>query len=197
MVEERIRGPVDDAHHERPCTQVVATVPEYQMHGGRGYRGASRVASARPRRSEESGGERLAVADGAGIVGTEGLQEIEELLAGVGVVLHAGQQGVEEDLDSVGRDLHALGGEPRLGGRHARLGRLGYAGEELECLGRGSPGGQEPGQSHHAGGVIGLELEGPSQRRLVAQGDQLIGLRGSRRQPGDELRDLSSRGWRR
>ena len=46
-------------------------------------------------RSEQAGGELLAVAGGAGVVGTHQLEDVDELLAGLVVVLHPVEQRVE------------------------------------------------------------------------------------------------------
>ena len=49
------------------------------------------------------------------------------------------------------------------------------------------PSDEHPGQGHDGAGVVGLELERPAQRRLVARLDQGVGLRGRRGQAVHEL----------
>ena len=90
---------------------------------------------------------------------------------------------------AVDRRRRCLGQAGR-GRQGPQLGGLGDPGQEGQRLGRLAPVDEEPGQGGQGARVVGLELEGPAQRGLVAGRRQLVGLAGRRGQALDELGHL-------
>ena len=81
MVVEGVGGAIEDPHHQRAVAEVEGPLPERE---GRHRHGADATAAEFgrfARRSEETRGECLAVVARARVVGTERLEQVEELLA--------------------------------------------------------------------------------------------------------------------
>ena len=102
---------------------------------------------------------------GAGIVRSQGLEQVEELLAGVGVVLDPVEEVVEQRGD-IGTGHVVPSGQACLGQEPAGLGGLGDPAEQRDRLLGVAPGDQQPRQRRNGDGVVGLELQGPPQGLL-------------------------------
>ena len=117
LVVEGVGRPVQDAHDQGPRGQIEGPITETEAHRENlhaPYPGV--VRRRRPGRAQKSrAASALRYARRARIVGTQGLEEVEELLARAFVVLHLGEQAVEQDVHPVGGHLDLLGGQACLG----------------------------------------------------------------------------------
>ena len=200
LVVEGVGGPVEDAHHQGPVADVEGPVAEGQdgrVHHGDAIRRCHRPAPG----SEQAGGQRLAVPGGPWVVGPEGLQQVEELLAGGVVVTDPVEQAVRRSSTSTPSTSTCWAASRASASSSLRLRRLGDAAEQGDGLVRSPCGDQHGGQRRDGPRMVGLELEGPAQR-LLRPGpyplvDQQVGLGRGRASAGPRTRPPPPRAGRR
>jgi aminoglycoside phosphotransferase (APT) family kinase protein len=144
-------------------------------------RGSSQEAGA-DRWSKESGGQGSPVGASPWILGIEGLEQVEELLASNFVCLDSLQELIESCIHIRGRGTHA--GQ---GGHMTSLWSLWNALEQLQSLVVRASLHQQGGQGNHGSLVIRLDLQSLAQGVLVPGCNQLLDLGCLGQEPGDEI----------
>ena len=181
LVEERVRGPVEDPHDEGPVRRRRRSGRPEPEHGT----------------SEQPGRQRLAVLGGPRVLGSERLEEVDELLARLVVVPHPLEQR-RRATRSRRRPRRparsATGPRPRACATSAVSGIRASTCERLVGVARST--GPRPAPTT-APRVIGLELERLAQRRLVPVGHEQVGLGAGRASAGRRTRRPGPRGARR